>query len=340
MLVSDSYGKLSFQAGEHAVGLDAASQNTFVSHAHLDHVPSYLHKSRRVLCSEATRDLISSRIALGDAVCHHHPFSLDGFRLSMPESGHILGSRQLLIEGDGSRFVYTGDLRTSDSLLFKGAQPVECDTLLVESTYGLPRFRFPPREEVYGEISRWVKNELEGGCVVLGGYPVGKAQELVKTLNEYLGITPLVSSGIAKVCEAYVKHGLKLDFIPSDSAGESGAVNGSFVAVLPHNKVNSSLASGLSRQYGKKISTALATGWASNRSWGFDVDRVFCLSDHCDFYQLMDFALATGARRIFTNHGYSREFASELAKLGKSAVAVEDIRPARGQQTLVAKGRA
>ena len=334
MLTVDPSGRLFFHLGTETVGLDCLGDFSFVSHAHFDHVPS-LKRSKSVICSDPTIELIRARGAFGD-VLNKTEEKLERGTLSLVESGHVLGSRMLKIVGDGGSFLYTADFKTEDSLLFTGAKPIATDTLLIESTYGMPRFSFPKREEVYSEITSWVRSSLATGCVVLGGYPLGKAQEIIKVLNDQLGIVPVISDEIADICEVYAKHGSKLDYVRSSSPEGVSAFGRSFVAVLPQNKVNSKLAASLSSQYGKKFHTAVATGWAASPNWGFDVDRAFCLSDHADYAALVEFAEGCTPRKIFVNHGYARELARELTKKGFDAKAVEEMRPAKGQQTLVA----
>lgn len=336
VLSVDSTGKLSYSHGDACVGLDSPAPVSFVSHAHLDHAQN-LKKSGQLVCSAPTMDLIGARCNY--SAKHTESVAGDTLKLSLADAGHVLGSRQLVIENDEEKFCYTADFNTVDSILFPGAKPVECDSLLVESTYGLPRFSFPSREETYADIASWTKAELAHGCVLLGGYALGKAQEIVKVLNERLGVTPIVSDDIAAVCEVYNRHKIKLDYIATSSPEGVKAFEGKFVAVLPQGKVNSSFAAALSKQYNRKFATAVATGWASNPSWGFDVDRAFCLSDHCDFSALVSYVEATGAKKVYANHGYSREFSKELRGRGIDATPIEDIKPARGQRTLTAFNR-
>jgi len=333
MLHADAGGRLSYIAENIKIGLDCAGDINFVSHAHLDHAPS--SKKDGLLCSDATAELLATRCRVRHNG-HSQEMKLGDVDLSLADSGHVLGSRQIIINGNADKFVYTGDLRTEDSILFKGATPVECDTLLIESTYGLPRFTFPKRETVYADMTAWIKQEVAAGnCVVLGGYALGKAQELVKILNDRMGITPIVSDEIGDVCAVYKKHGIHLDYVTTTSDEGTKALSRNFVAVLSQNKVNSKMASALEREYGKKISTAVATGWAQSPAWGFDVDRAFCLSDHCDFEGLVDYVASTGARKVYVNHGYSKEFAKELKKKGINALAIDDMRPEKGQKTLL-----
>ena len=335
MLVAEG-SKLLYQADGTTIGLDCPAGVSFVSHAHFDHVPASL-KSPKLVCSKPTLELMHARGIPKERGEHGEGEKMGVVKISLLDAGHILGSRKLLVEQPEETFLYTADFKTEDSILFSGAKPVACDTLLVESTYGMPKFRFPDRESVYGEIASWTRAEIAKGCVVLGGYALGKSQELIKVLNEHLGVTPVVTDDIAEICEVYKKNGIELEYLRASSNEGREALQRRFVAVLPQHKVNSGLAAGLSKQYGQPVATAVATGWAADQGNRFDVDRAFCLSDHCDFMGLCDYVEATGAKNVYVNHGYSRELARALKKLGHRAISVEDMKTVKGQQKLVQK---
>ena len=43
------------------------------------------------------------------------------------------------------------------------------------------------------------------------------------------------------------------------------------------------------------------------------------MSDHCDFNELVDMVVQSGAEQVFTIHGFVDEFASHLNKIGIAA---------------------
>ncbi|MBI5229364.1 hypothetical protein HY991_04590, partial [Candidatus Micrarchaeota archaeon] len=303
------------------LSIDKHGRNSFISHAHLDHLfkPS---RTTGILASDATLDLMDARgwktpgmerLCLKDA----------GVRVELVNSGHVLGSSQLYVE-DSDAFVYTSDFKLNDSMTMKGAEVRECDILLIESTYGSPEFIFPSREGVEARIADWVKKEQErGSIVVLGGYTLGKAQELIGILNEYAGITPIVNRPIARVCGVYEKHGIKLDYVSSDSEEAKELLKKSFVSVLPMNFVRYDVLKGLEEAYGRRVRGAIASGWALARS--FNAHEVFCLSDHADYPQLLEYVERSGAKKIICMHGFAQRLAGELRRKGYAAVAVEEL---------------
>jgi len=292
------------------VFLDAPGETSFVSHAHSDH-SSFLKKSKGVIATSATLDLLDA-----------HALKTESSEITLLNSGHVLGGAQLHVEQDGFSFTYSSDFKLEDSLTLKGAETRESDVLLMEATYGLPQYSFPKREDAYSEIASWVKREHDAGKIVLlGGYALGKAQELIKCLNEYAGITPLVSEEIGRVNAIYAKHGISLSALKISSDEGQGELKTNFVAVLPMHSVKQELASALSHAYKKSVSTAIATGWASYRPGS----RVFCLSDHADFNDLVEYAERSRAKKIFTTHGFAEEFARDLRKRGLNAQPLENI---------------
>ena len=64
----------------------------------------------------------------------------------------------------------------------------------METTYGLPRYRLPPTEEVIAQIVAFCRETLEDGAVpVLLGYSLGKAQEI---------LCSLAGAGLSRCCMA------------------------------------------------------------------------------------------------------------------------------------------
>ncbi|MCX6778258.1 MAG: hypothetical protein NT157_05245, partial [Candidatus Micrarchaeota archaeon] len=163
----------------------------------------------------------------------------------------------------------------------------------------------------------------EGGIVLFGGYSVGKSQELIKFLNEYCGIAPLVDPRVEKFSRVYESFGIKLDRIPLESGEAEELLHRDFAAIIPHHKVSRELASCLSAAYSKPVHTALATGWAL-KGWG-DADMLFPISDHADFGDIVRYVEGSNAKNIFCCHGDEQILARELRKSGFNATPLGEI---------------
>ncbi|MFA4907212.1 MAG: hypothetical protein WC602_03005 [archaeon] len=286
-----------------------------VSHAHSDHAK--LKKNDSLIMTPQTRQLIESNSGKKTGANETEfgkkvPLS-DGFELSLHSSGHILGSAQLLLEGSQSVAI-TSDFKLEDSLTIKGAVPLKAEILAIETTFGLQKFAFPGHEAVYAEMASWAKRELEkNNYLMLAGYSTGKAQDLTAFCNKYLGISPIVYQQVYDNNLVYEKNGVKLgEFIkPTHKLNESQCL------IVPPHLVSEHFLHAVSLITGKRVSSAIATGWGG-RIWPFD--RVFSLSDHADFGGLCEYVRESGAKHIYTYHGFAGEFASYASRrLGVSA---------------------
>jgi len=110
---------------------------------------------------------------------------LDGgvsFRLT--PAGHVLGSAFVEIEHRQQRFVFSGDLGTSNSPLLKPpTSPERADFLVLESTYG-DRLH-PPREDRCQALEDILCRTLENsGVTIIPAFSLGRTQELLYELNE------------------------------------------------------------------------------------------------------------------------------------------------------------
>ena len=127
------------------------------------------------------------------------------------------------------------------------------------------------------------------------------------------GIVPVVHDKIAKISENYNNNGKKLKFVSQASSEGQEMMLSNFVGIMNPRAVNYSLKNNLKKLNGRDSSISIATGWALN--YGFNgYDKVFALSDHADFYQLMRYLELVRPKRVYTTHGYNEEFASHVKK--------------------------
>jgi len=278
-----------------------------ISHAHSDHLKS--HTSDLVL-TQPTSDLFHCG-AEKRHLSYHEAFEFGGMGISLLNANHIIGSSQFKIE-NGKTIVYTGDFRLQKSMLFEDCEVPSCDALIIESTYGLPHFKFPSVEDVSRDIERWViQNRTKN--IIFGAYALGKSQELIRILNN-AGVVPLVHAYVHKVSKIYEKNGVKIgEFVNAETDEGREMMRDPFVSIVPNRLVKLDFIDSLSSQTNRDTIAAMATGWGLLYTFPY-VDKVFCLSDHSDFYQLIDYVKQSGAREVYTVHGYEDEFARELSR--------------------------
>lgn len=297
-----------------ALHLDARRrvECAFVSHAHGDHIGRH----DRTIATAATLALMRHR--LGEAkrrktealpVGFRKPFGLGDLTLELFAAGHVLGSAQIRIERGGVSVGYTGDLCTEPNHAAERAETMTCDVLVLESTFGHPRYVFPPKEETLRAVRSFVDDALsEGATPVLLGYALGKAQEILKYLSR-AGYRCAVHPVVHGVNRIYEDHGVDLPNVrplPPDGPDPLEVV------VAPPHLSRSPALRGIRRRR-----TAVLTGWALDGGGFFrGADAAFPLSDHADFPSLVRYARATGASRVFTVHGYADALAAALRKEG------------------------
>jgi putative mRNA 3-end processing factor len=283
------------------------SELSFVSHAHADHIARH----ERVIATGPTVEMMRHRLGQLPAALpapYNRPFDLGPLGVELLPAGHMLGSAQIRItRPDGHRVVYTGDLNLEPSLTAEAAQVAQCDTLVMESTFGAPRFRFPPRAQVLDELEGWVRSRLAQGITpVLLGYPYGKSQEVIRVFNQRQ--LPVVAHPkIHEVAQLYGRLGVPLECRRFDGEVQPGEV-----AVFPPFRAAAALAR-IPRR-----ATAVLTGWALE-SWGarrYGADVAFPLSDHADCASLVRYAQESGAEEVLTTHGFAEELAEELKRAG------------------------
>lgn len=104
------------------------------------------------------------------------------------DAGHILGSTGVLLQAEGKRVFYTGDVNFEDQTLMRGAKfPTEnIDVLILETTRGdspVPEGMTRKTEEA--RFIRTLQEALDsGGPVLIPVFALGKTQELLALFYE------------------------------------------------------------------------------------------------------------------------------------------------------------
>ena len=301
----------------HGLWLDPqrAQPLAFVSHAHSDHIARH----REVLMTVATARFMRERLG-GNRTEHIAAFGeardfADG-RATLLPAGHILGSAQLYFESDAGSLLYTGDFKLAPG---PAAEPCEwrrADTLIMETTFGLPRYIMPPRAEVAARIVAFCRETLDAGTVpVLLGYSLGKAQEILRIVLD-AGLTPMLHESVWKMTA--IHRELCADF-PSGGVRFRASSAKGHVVVFPPNAANSAELEKIGARR-----TAILTGWAldSATKYRSRCDEAFPLSDHADYDELLRYVELVQPKRVLTVHGFAAEFAADLRRRGIEAWAL------------------
>ena len=280
----------------------------FVSHAHSDHLPT--KNGGTILSSIETNEIANLR----GFKMENHVESLEDF--SLIDSGHILGAKGLLFDD----IFYTGDICTRDRGFLKGAKIPTCKTLITECTFGLTEFVFPKIEEIQKQVNELI-SELygKGVPVILMGYQLGKAQTITQLFGHW---GPLYfHDSVKDMNSLHQKFGVSLnDGIGHSDAEKTGLLEKKpWVMVAPMMSSKNKFIQDMKSKYGAV--TIGFSGWAqsSRFSFGRRTDYSIPMSDHCDYNELVEMVVKSGAEQVYTIHGFVDEFAQQLRKIGISA---------------------
>lgn len=291
-----------------------------ISHAHSDHTA----KHRRPVLTTGTR------LLLGDYLDRSDPVELDfGQRLDLQDcaitlypAGHCLGSAQTLVENKatGERLLYTGDLRVQPSPINEGHQPVSCDVLVIESTYGRPDYVFPAQEEAIGTAMRVVAQWLEQGAVpVVMGWRLGKAQEALYHLLT-AGFRVACDESVYDIAQRYEAAGV---VFPGPYRVCDGEFREGEVLLFPPGRKSRETVN-LVKPERRPVRYLELTGWAAGtgvKPWGRGRpgDASLPYSDHADFSDLVGYVEAVQPRQVYTVFGFP-DLADHLRRKGYSAI--------------------
>jgi len=280
----------------------------FVSHAHMDHLPS--KNGGTILSSIETNEIAELR----GFKMENHVKSLENF--SLIDSGHILGAKGLLFDD----IFYTGDICTRDRGFLLGAKIPKCKTLITECTFGLSEFIFPKIDEIKKQVNELVSELYGKGIpVILMGYQLGKAQTITQLFGHW---GPLyLHDSVKEMNTLHQKFGISLPNGISHSEAEKNGLleKKPWMMVAPMMSSKNKFVQEMKSKYGAV--TIGFSGWAQSKKFSFGrrTDYSIPMSDHCDFNELVDMVIKSGAEKVYTIHGFVNEFAEHLRKIGISS---------------------
>lgn len=182
----------------------------FLSHAHLDHsgmipwiaaeheVPihatSVTHPLAEMLAVDSLkiaklegypqpyqREDVSTMMGLFEGFEHGERRSVGDLDVRYHSAGHIPGSTMFEVSDGSETLLFTGDLNLIDTRLVRKAEPVRCDTLVIEATYS--GRQHPERKWVEEQFLANVEQVVDsGGTAIVPSFAVGRTQEILMVL--------------------------------------------------------------------------------------------------------------------------------------------------------------
>jgi metallo-beta-lactamase family protein len=149
-----------------------------------------------------------------DVPYNHSVMLAEGVRVTFQDAGHILGSASVLVEAEGRRVVFSGDIGSPQHPIVRDPQPCpSADGVVMETTYGGRTHRsvLATTLEFFQVINQTV---AAGGNIVVPAFALERAQEVIYGIREGLehqrlpaGLRVFVDSPMAtKATEIFRKH--------------------------------------------------------------------------------------------------------------------------------------
>jgi putative mRNA 3-end processing factor len=314
-----------------AIDFRRRQPRAFISHAHTDHIARHEY----ALCTPETAALCRHRLGPRPTLemPYRRPIEWGGLRLTTFPAGHCLGSAMLLAEDGDQSLLYTGDFKLGESATAEQAELPRADTLVIESTFGHPDYRMPPRGQVIEELLAIVRRTLADGAVpVILAYMLGKGQEVTRILTD-AGVPVLQHRDIFAVSQVYESCGMSLGqfecftgharpgwavVVPpgrgeihlhpekGDTPPMPERPEGCFAhrGPVPFFREGASHKLDLSPFPRGQVRIAV-TGWAIDQraKYRLGVDYALPLSDHADYDDLFEAVARVEPRVVYCTHG-------------------------------------
>lgn len=290
-----------------------------ITHGHSDHArPGH----GAVLATADTLAIMRLRLgasAMGtaQALATGEVLRIGEVTVRLVPAGHILGSAQVVIDHQGQRAVISGDYKRRHDPTCDGFELVPCDLFVTEATFGLPVYRHEPDHHEIAKLLASLRDFPERTHQV-GVYGLGKCQRLIALLRQAGYDRPIWLHGaLRSMTDYYLSRGFALGEVPS-VADAKDKLAGEIVLSPP-----SALGDRWSRRFADPVA-GFASGWMRirGRVRQRGVELPLIISDHCDWPELLQTIVETGAREVWVTHGREEALVHEMAKRGISARAL------------------
>ena len=197
---------------------------TIITHAHLDHsgcIPSLFDGGNTdVYCTPPTLDLsilliedmlkieknkhsfdhrhVNSMIKNSKEIGFREPVNIGNAKFELRSSGHVIGGSTVLVEAQGKRLFYTGDINLRGSRMLPKADLDigDIDLLITESTYS--QTNQTPREESEQGLIEFANEVMDNkGILFVPSFSVERSQEIACVLKNANFQHPVIMDGMA-----------------------------------------------------------------------------------------------------------------------------------------------
>lgn len=192
-----------------------AADAVVITHAHLDHCCFTPHLFARgykgkIFSTKPTMELLNVQVAdymrlsepkeitkgvlaqMGKSfkvIEYRKPFMIKDVKIELINAGHLLGSCLVKLTYKGKSILYTGDINLQSTKLLEGAdlRNLQADVLIMESTYGGKEDVFMSEKDMARNMVKSINDTiLRGGKVLIPSFGVGRAQEVLLFLDDFM----------------------------------------------------------------------------------------------------------------------------------------------------------
>ncbi|MFH1221562.1 MAG: MBL fold metallo-hydrolase [Candidatus Micrarchaeota archaeon] len=185
-----------------------------ITHAHLDHsgyLPHVYSKGARPIfyMTKPTRDLVGVLLAdyyriqkmkgrpffsekdvasalQATELLEYNQRAGKHLHFELRNAGHILGSSMVYFPE--KKLLYSGDISMRKTRVLDGCERgLQAETLIMETTYGNKEDVLPSLKDSSNKLAKIINETLRrGGHVLIPSFAVGRAQEILLTLDDYM----------------------------------------------------------------------------------------------------------------------------------------------------------
>jgi metallo-beta-lactamase family protein len=128
------------------------------------------------------RATAEASMALFEAVNFAETVTVGDIKFHLQAAGHILGAASIILEAEGKRIGFSGDVGRPDDIFMRPPQALpELDLLLLEATYGNRRH---DKQDPFEQLADVVNTTAQkGGTLLIPSFAVGRAQTVQHMLT-------------------------------------------------------------------------------------------------------------------------------------------------------------
>ena len=294
------------------------------THIHADHMTDFESSKgyHTILMSEPTKELLvvelNAELAYRSnviAIATGQAYEMEGFRILLLPSGHMLGATQVGVTlDDGSRVAYSGDFN------WPLDDVVKTDVLVVDSTYGSPlRGKRYSQSEVNDRLIELVVRQLRHGAVHVKAHR-GTLERALEVLDGTVKVPIIATQRLCKEVEVYRKFGYQIRpllEINSDEA-QHYLAEGQYLRLYG---IGDGDLFGLEEGTAISLSAYMASSTEPVLEFTPNSFRV-AMTCHADFEGTLRYIEASGAQLIITDN-YRGGHAVELANAIRSELGID-----------------